>query len=340
MHVEKVAVIGATGYSGEELIRLLSRHPGVDLVCLTSRQNAGKSLEALYPRFRNRKFGGLAFAPSDAGAVAASGAKSAFLALPHGLAAEFAEPLLNAGLKVIDLSADFRLKDAEVYKEFYGAPHPAPGLLGRGVYGMPELHREAIRRADLVASPGCYPTSVILPLYPLLKRRLIDPASIVITSLSAVSGAGRKAELDYSFVECNESVRPYSIPKHRHLPEIEQELSAAANERVTVNFTPVLVPINRGILTTIHAAALSPGIGEAMEEAYAGEPFVRLLGESSYPDVKNAAHTNFIDIAWRRDPRTGRVILLSAIDNLVKGASGQAIQSFNLMHGWPESTAL
>lgn len=335
MQVEKVAVVGASGYSGEELIRLLARHPGVELVCVTSRQHAGKPLAAVHPRFAGGRFGGVAFAPSDAGAVIASGAAFAFLALPHGLASEFARPLLAGGLRVIDLSADFRLRSAEVYREFYGEEHPAPELLARAVYGMPETHREEIRGAELVASPGCYPTSAILPLYPLLERRVLDPETIVINSLSGVSGAGRKAVEDYLFVECNENARAYGLPKHRHLSEIEQELSAAAGAAVRVSFAPHLIPLSRGILTTIHAS-LAPGVepgavGAALEEKYAGERFVRLLGETRFAEIKHVALTNFIEIGWRHDPRTGRVILSSAEDNLVKGASGQAIQSFNLM---------
>ncbi len=344
MNVEQVAVVGATGYSGEELVRLLSRHPAAELVCLTSRQNAGKPLEAIYPRFRQERFGALKFVPSEAAAVVASGAQSVFLALPHGVAAEFAGALLEAGLRVIDLSADFRLKDPDAYREYYGAAHPAPELLRRSVYGMPEIRREEIRNGDFIAAPGCYPTSAIIPLSPLLQRGLLEPESIVITSLSAVSGAGRKADLDYSFVECSGSARAYSVPKHRHIGEIEQELTAAADKKVTINFTPILVPLSRGILTTTYAmpvAGVSAAqITEAMNASYAREPFVRLLGENSYPDIKNVAHTNFIDVAWRHDPRTGRVILLSAIDNLVKGASGQAIQCLNIMRGWDEAASL
>lgn len=344
MGLEKIAVVGASGYSGEELIRLLHRHPGVDPVCVTSRQYAGKSLGQIYPEFLGQKFSTLEFSPSDPKTVAASGARFVFLALPHGLAAEFAKPLLDAGLRVIDLSADFRLKDAAGYKEFYGREHPAPELLGQSVYGLPELYREQIRGADLIASPGCYPTSIILPLAPLLKARLIDPKSIVITSLSGLSGAGRKAETGSLFVECNESARPYGVPKHRHLPEIEQELGNAAGETIAVNFTPHLIPVNRGILTTICVspakAATPQQIAAALDAAYTGEPFVRLLGDSLYPDIKNVARTNFIDIAWRHDPRTGRFILMSAEDNLVKGASGQAIQSLNLMRGWKETLGL
>ena len=344
MQLEKIAVIGATGYSGEELIRLLQRHPGVELACVTSRQFAGQALGAVYPKFQGQKYAPLAFSASDPAAVVASGAKIAILALPHGLAAEFARPLLDAGLRIIDLSADFRLKDKAVYKEFYGHDHPAPELLSQSVYGLPELYREKIGAAKLVASPGCYPTSIILPLAPLLKGGLIDPKSIIVSSLSGVSGAGRKIEVDYLFVECNESVRPYGVPGHRHLSEIEQELGNAAGGPVIINFTPHLIPVNRGILTTIYATpasgSTSQKISDALTQSYNGESFVRLLGEELYPDIKNVAYTNFIDIAWRHDPRTGRLILMSAIDNLIKGASGQAIQSLNLMCGLPETLGL
>ena len=344
MHLEKIAVVGATGYSGEELIRLLQRHAGVDLVCVTSRQNSGKTLGAVYAKFQGQKYSSLKFSPSDSKAVVDSGAGIVFLALPHGLAAEFAQPLLKAGLRVIDLSADFRLKDEAVYKEFYGHDHPAPGLLAQSVYGLPELYRQEIGTANLVASPGCYPTSIILPLAPLLKERFIDSKSIVVSSMSGVSGAGRKVEADYLFVECNESVRPYGVPKHRHLLEIEQELGKAAGEKIMINFTPHLIPVNRGILSTTYVSPVNgvtlEKISDVFAKSYGKEPFVRLLGAEAYPDLKNVSYTNFIDIAWRHDPRTGRAILMSAEDNLVKGASGQAIQSLNLMCGLPETTGL
>lgn len=344
MNPVNVAVVGATGYSGEELIRLLVRHPGIKLTCLTSRSNAGQRLDAVYPRFGAQRFSSLKFTASDVAAIVESKAQIAFLALPHGAAAEFAKPLLDAGLRVIDLSADFRLRNAKVYQDFYGHVHPAPELLAEAVYGMPELYREQIRSAKLVASPGCYPTSIILPLVPLLKKKLLDPRSIAVTSLSGVSGAGRKAELDYLFAECNENARAYGVPKHRHLSEIEQELSAAADEKIVINFTPHLIPLTRGILTTIYAMPnekiSAPEISAAFSEIFENEPFVRLRGEKSFVEIKNVAHTNFVDIAWHHDPRTGRVILLSAEDNLVKGASGQAVQSMNLMCGFPETTAL
>jgi N-acetyl-gamma-glutamyl-phosphate reductase len=344
MNLEKVAVIGASGYSGEELVRLLSRHPLVDLVAVTSRQVAGQPLAAVYPRFSGTRFGDLKFMESTPEAVVQSGARFVFLALPHGVAAEFARPLVSAGLRVLDLSADFRIKDPAVYADYYGEDQLAPELAARSVYGLPEVYRESIREADLVACPGCYPTSILLPLIPLLRRGLLKPGSIVASSLSGVTGAGRNAKVDYLFVECNESVRAYGVPKHRHLSEIEQELSIAAGSKVTINFTPHLIPVNRGIHTTIHAApqeGIEPWhLENAWREQYGTEPFVRLLEGGALPDTKHVTFTNFIDLAMRHDPRTGRSILLSAEDNLVKGAAGQGVQCLNLMAGWPETTGL
>ncbi len=348
----QVAIVGASGYSGEELVRLLISHPHAELTAVTSRQYAGQTLAQIFPKFANHpRAQALRFSEPKAELLAKQ-AQIVFLALPHGVAAEFAVPLLQAGCSVIDLSADFRVKSPAVYKEFYAHDHPAPELLPQAVYGLPEIYREQIRKASLVASPGCYPTSVLLPLIPLLKAGLIKPTGIIADSLSGVSGAGRKAELDYLFVECNESVRPYGIPKHRHLSEIEQELSVAAGCDVTIQFTPHLIPVNRGILTTTYAApekhfsnaeemaALAEKITATYRNAYGNEPFVRLLEGKALPDTKNVTGTNVIEIAWRLDPRTGRLIVMSAEDNLVKGASGQAVQSLNLMCGYPETSGL
>jgi N-acetyl-gamma-glutamyl-phosphate reductase len=286
----------------------------------------------------------LAFMPPDVGRIVDTGATTAFLALPHGVASEFAVPLLEAGLRVIDLSADFRIHDPAVYEKFYDTPHPAPGLLGEAVYGLPEVHREAVRSARLVASPGCYPTSVLLPLIPLLRERLIDPASIGVFSMSGVSGAGRKESIPLLFAECNESVRAYSVPRHRHLSEIEQELTLAAGEKITITFTPHLIPVTAGICTTTYsqlANNIEPAsIGAALETAYGEATFARLCGRDICPDTKHVTGTNWIDIGWSHDARTGKVILMSAEDNLGKGAGAQAIQSFNLMHGLEESAGL
>jgi N-acetyl-gamma-glutamyl-phosphate reductase len=342
---KKVAIIGASGYSGEELVRLLLHHPHVELVAVTSRQNAGQTLAQIFPRFASHpKSKMLRFTEPDAKRLAKQ-ADVVFLALPHGVAAEYAVPLLNAGCVVIDLSADFRLKSVKIYKEFYTQDHPAPDLLKKSVYGLPEIYRGQIKQASLIASPGCYPTSILLPLIPLLKTGLIKPTGIIADSLSGLSGAGRKAEADYLFCECNESVRPYSVPKHRHLSEIEEQLSLAARTEVTVQFTPHLIPVNRGILTTLYLTpegkpADTEKISACYKKAYGSEPFVRLLEGRALPDTKNVVGTNVIEIAWRLDSRTGRLIVMSAEDNLIKGAGGQAVQSMNILCGFPETAGL
>jgi len=340
-----VAVIGASGYSGTELLRLLLFQERADLVCLTSRQSAGKALSDEQPRFRGLpKAEALKFCEPTMENLEASGAKLAFLALPHGVAYQFAEPLLERGWRVIDLSDDFRVQDANAYAAFREHNHPAPHLLPRAAYGLPEIHREAIRNTSLVACPGCYPTSMILPLVPLLRAGCIDPDSICISAMSGVSGAGRKAAIPLLFVECNESVRPYNIPKHRHLAEVEQELSIAAGRSVMASFTPHLVPITAGIATTIYANATESAdptsVGNALTEAYSNEPFVRLLGEGTLPDTKHVVGTNYIDIGWVHDPRTNRFVICCAEDNLGKGAASQAVQNFNLLHDLPETTGL
>src|SRR5579871_4144973 len=241
------AIVGASGYSGEELIRLLLRHPHVAITQFTSRQYAGKAVADVFPRFRGQV--NATFVEPDVKRIDAS---VAFLALPHGVAAEYAPALLQQGIKVLDLSADFRLKSATTYKEFYEHDHPSPELLKQSVYGLPEFHRDEIRGAKLVACPGCYPTSIILGLAPALKHGVARLDSIITTSLSGVSGAGRKVADEYLFTECNESARAYGVPKHRHLSEIEQELSSLANAIVTISFTPHLIPLNRGIISTIY----------------------------------------------------------------------------------------
>ncbi len=342
--VTKTAIVGASGYTGMELLRILLTHPGVELVAVTSRSEAGKRIDQVFPRFSKAAGVQLIFTEPDADTIAASGAEVAFLALPHGIAAEIAGALLDRGLKVIDLSADFRLRCPAVYEEFYGHPHPAPDLLKKAVYGLPEIHAAEIKAASLIASPGCYPTSILVPLLPILREKLIDPSTIVANSMSGVSGAGRKAELSLLFCECNESARAYGVPKHRHLSEIEQELSLAAGETVIISFLPHLIPVNSGIATTI-TAKLRKGvnpelIGKVLSDAYANARFVRLLGRGKPADTKMVTSTNFIDIGWEYDPRTNRVILMSAEDNLGKGAGSQAVQSFNLMHGLDESTGL
>jgi N-acetyl-gamma-glutamyl-phosphate reductase len=342
-----VAIVGASGYAGEDLVRLLLAHPGADLVAITSRQYAGQTLAQVFPKFSHYpKAKSLRFTEPNA-ELLAKDAEVVFLALPHGVAAEFAVPLLQLGCKVIDLSADFRVKSAEVYKEFYAHDHPAPELLAKSVYGLPEAYRSEIKNATLVACPGCYPTSILLPILPLLRAKLIEPNGIIADALSGVSGAGRKVELDYLFAECNESVRPYGVPKHRHLSEIEQEISKAAGATVTIQFTPHLIPVNRGILTTLYlqptakdVGTLNEAVATCYQKAYSNEPFIRIVEGKALPDTKNVVGTNFLELAWRVDPRTKRLIVMSAEDNIVKGTSGQAIQCFNILSGIPETTGL
>jgi N-acetyl-gamma-glutamyl-phosphate reductase len=348
----KAAIIGASGYSGEELVRLLLNHPQVELVAVTSRQNAGQSVSSIFPRFTSHPASRTLYFSEPDVEVLAKQVDVVFLALPHGVAAEFAVPLMKAGCTVIDLSADFRLKSAEVYKEFYAHDHPAPELLQQSIYGLPEVYRKEIATATLIASPGCYPTSILLPLIPLLRSGLIKPEGIIANSLSGVSGAGKKADVNFLFCECNESMRPYGVPKHRHLSEIEEQLSLAAGSQVTLQFTPHLIPVNRGILSTLYTAPtahfttakdglkLADQVAGCYAKAYGKEPFVRLLEGPALPDTKNVVGTNVVEIAWRLDPRTGRLLIMSAEDNIVKGASGQAVQSMNIRFRFPETAGL
>lgn len=339
------AVVGASGYIGEQLLGLLATHTDVDMVCLTSRQYAGQSVSSIYPRFAGLPgLAGKTFSQADPSEIIGSGAQFAFLALPHGLAHQYAAPLLQAGIRVLDLSADFRTRDPAVYREFYKSAHPAPELLPQAVYGLPEQHGPKIAQANLVACPGCYPTSILLPLLPLLSRDWLDADSISVASMSGVSGAGRKTEVPYLFAECAESLRAYGAPGHRHLSEIEQELSDEAGRPVRISFVPHLVPVTRGIATTItmacHKLPSDEELRELYEKHYGDHPFIRLLPPGVLPDTKNVTRTNYLDLAWRADSRTNRLLLFSAIDNLVKGAGGQAIQCFNLMTGLPQQRSL
>lgn len=341
----KVAVLGASGYSGIELLRILLRHPSAELVAVTSRTLAGRTLSAEFPRFRGVGVADrLTFTEPDVATLKASGASIAFLALPHGISVEFAGPLLEAGLRVIDLSADFRLRSAEVYREFYGHEHAAPALLDEAVYALSEWRPDAITSARLIACPGCYPTSILLPLLPLLRAGLLADEPLSVASMSGASGAGRNASVPLLFCEVQNSLRSYSVPTHRHLSEITQELSLAAGRDVRLAFVPHLVPVFAGICTTTFATPV-PGvtadqIGDALRAAYAGQPFVRLLGPNQSPDTKHVMGTNFIDIGWALDERSGRLILMSAEDNIGKGASGQAVQNFNLLCGFEPAAGL
>ena len=328
-----------------ELLRYLLLHPKVEIVAVTSRAQAGKALTGEFPRFRGvGNADSLVFSAPDVEAIVKAGATVAFLALPHGVSAEFAVPLLDAGVKVIDLSADFRLRDAVVYKEFYQHEHPAPSLLAEAVYALPEVRAEEIKQARLIACPGCYPTSILLPLIPLLRAGLLNNDPVAVSSMSGASGAGRKEAVPLLFCEVNESVRSYSVPVHRHLSEIGQELAVAAGREVRLSFVPHLVPVHCGICTTIFASpaegVTAADVGECLKSAYAGQPFIRLLGENQSPDTKNVTRTNFVDIGWSLDARAGRLILMSAEDNIGKGAAGQAVQNLNLICGFDPTLGL
>jgi N-acetyl-gamma-glutamyl-phosphate reductase len=339
----RTAVIGASGYSGQELLRYLARHPEFRLVLVTSRQNADQPLSK-FVHGLPRELGALTFVDRAPDFALAEQADLFFLAVPHGTAAPYAVALREAGKTVVDLSADFRTTDPAVYQEFYGQDHPAPALLSEAVYGIPEIHRDQLKTAKLIAAPGCFPTSIILPLVPFLRAGLIEPDSIVINSLSGVSGAGRKVELRLLFGEVNDNMYAYSVPKHRHLGEIEQELSLAAGQKVTVTFVPHLIPIHRGMISTI-TARLTRSQSDAdllavLQEAYGQEPFVELLEAPVLPEARQVANSNRIQITARVDARTNRLLLFSAIDNLGKGNASQAIQSANLACGLDEKLGL
>jgi N-acetyl-gamma-glutamyl-phosphate reductase len=338
-----VGIVGASGYSGQELCALLARHCGVKVVAMTSRQYAGKVAGSVLPRLaRYEKIASNRFLPPSVAALIDAGVEAVFLALPHGLAAQFVVPLLEAGVQVIDTSADFRLRDSSLYQEFYGMQHPAPHLLLEAVYGLPEWRANEIRSARLVACPGCYPTSILLPLLPLLARKFLQLDCLCVASASGVSGAGRKPEIPLLFGECNESFRAYGAPQHRHLAEIEQELSLVSGEETHVCFVPHLLPTHRGLHTTIFSVPSkdvdATQIRLAWEEDYTQCPFVHV--GAVFPDTKHVNGTNFCNLAIRTDPHAGKLLLFSAIDNLVKGSAGQAVQCFNLMSGFLETEGL
>lgn len=333
----RIAILGATGYTALESIKLLLRHPHAQITLLTSRQEGRPSIASIHPSLTGR----LDLCLEDVGPeVVAQRVDCAFLCLPHAASAEAAKELLARGVRVIDFSADYRLNDPASYRQWYEHDHPDAERLGKTPYGLPELFRSQIPKAQLVANPGCYPTSAILPLAPLLKAGLIEPTDIIVDSKSGVSGAGRTPKLNTHFPECNESISAYGVGKHRHQPEIEQILGRASGQTVEVIFTPHLVPMDRGILTVTYSKPTrkftEADVLACLREAYAGEPFVRVVNH--LPGTKDTAHTNFVDITARIV--RGRVLTISAEDNMIKGAAGAAVQNFNLMFGFPETTAL
>jgi N-acetyl-gamma-glutamyl-phosphate reductase len=337
----KIAIVGSSGYTGGELYRILLHHPGAVVTVVTSEKSAGKPITDIFPHLLGLT--DLVCEPLDPASIAKK-ADLAFLALPHVTAQEAAFQLHKRGVKVIDLSADYRLADPALYETWYEHCHQYPDLLKSAVYGLPELHRGRIRKASLIANPGCYPTGAILGLAPVVVNKMIDVGTIVVDSKSGVSGAGRSPALACHYPEANEGFMAYKVGTHRHTPEIEQELSLLAGAQVTLSFTPHLVPMNRGILSTIYAELAGPPdtgkLRAVFQDFYRDEPFVRVLPLGQFPNVRNVRGSNFCDIGVHADVRTGRAVIVTAIDNLVKGASGQAVQNMNLMMGYEETAAL
>jgi N-acetyl-gamma-glutamyl-phosphate reductase len=339
----KVGIVGAAGYAGETLVRILLGHPDVELAAVTSRTHAGKPLSQVVPSVRGIDRG-IVFVASDAAALAAGDIPLFFLALPHGAAADFARALIGAGKRVIDLSADFRIADVATHERYYGK-HAAPDLLAQARYVLPELTAPEWKiGAKIVASPGCYPTSILLPLVPPLRDGIVAREHIVANSFSGVSGAGRKVDEAYLFVERAESAKAYGLVKHRHLAEIEEQLALHTGAPTVIQFNPHLAPMRVGIATTITVPAAPGATTEALygswRKAYGRSPFVQLLPSGETPDTAHVTGTNRIDLSAVHDPRTGNFVITSAEDNLVKGAAGQAVQSMNLWSGFEETAGL
>jgi N-acetyl-gamma-glutamyl-phosphate reductase len=336
-----VGIIGSSGYTGAELARILCNHPEVRITVVTSRQNAGRPLSEIFPSLRGKVD---LICENLSPAELCKKADFFFTAVPHKTAMDLVPDLLATGKKVVDLSADYRLRNVSIYEEWY-QPHSSSQLLGEAVYGLPELYRHSISGARLVANPGCYPTSIILGLAPLLKAGAVVAQTIIADSKSGTSGAGRAAQTGSLFCEVHDGFRPYKVGRaHRHTPEIEQELGALAGADVHISFTPHLLPISRGILSTVYAS-LVPGFDREKIDGlyynqYRNEPFIRLLKEDSFPATQYVRGSNFCDISYKIDHTTNRIIVMSAIDNIVKGASGQAVQNMNLMQGFEETSGL
>jgi N-acetyl-gamma-glutamyl-phosphate reductase len=338
--MSRVAVVGATGYAGAELVRILVGHPDVTLTTVTSRQFAGQPFASIYPALAGLT--DLVCETYDADRLKAA-AEVVFLSLPHQLPMTLVPELLEAGLRVIDLSADFRFSDVRRYEGAY-QPHKAPELLEQAVYGLSEIYADRIRKAHLIGNPGCYPTCVLMPLVPLIRHGLVSPANLVADAKSGVSGAGRSLSLAAHFCEVSESFKPYKVIQHRHNPEMDEILGLAAGFGVHITFVPHLLPMSRGMLATSYAQTMpsmdARRIRECLQDTYGACPFVRLCGDDRFPDTRNVRGTNFIDIGLRLDEAGGTLVLMSVIDNLVKGAAGQAVQNMNLMLGLDERAGL
>ncbi|MFY9179400.1 MAG: N-acetyl-gamma-glutamyl-phosphate reductase [Venatoribacter sp.] len=335
----KVGIVGGTGYTGVELLRILVNHPEVELKVITSRSEDGMRVDDMYQSLRGHT--DLTFTAPDVNKLAECDA--VFFATPHGVAHSMAAEILNTGARVLDLSADFRIQDADVWEKWYGQPHGARELLPQAVYGLPEVNRAAIKDAKLIAVPGCYPTSVQLGLIPLFEAGLLDEQMIIADCKSGVSGAGRGAKVGSLFCEAGESMMAYSVKGHRHLPEIQQGLKRAAGRDVALTFVPHLTPMIRGIHSTMyaHAKGLTQAkLQELYEKRYANEPFVDVMPAGSHPSTRSVRGSNFCRVAVHYHEETGQIIVLSVIDNLTKGASGQGVQNLNIMFGLPENMGL
>jgi N-acetyl-gamma-glutamyl-phosphate reductase len=335
----RTIIFGVTGYTGVELVRLLAGHPDVAIAGGSSQQWAGKQASEVFPSLSSV----YDFTLSTADELLRVPADLAFLALPHGESARFVRPLLDAGVKVVDLSADCRLHDPQVYGEWYGS-HQDPKILSQAVYGLPEIHRAEIAKAKLVANPGCYPTSVILGVAPLISKDWADTSVVIADSKSGISGAGRGTKLTTSFCEAGEGFKPYSILRHRHIPEMEQELSLLKGEPVRVRFSPHLIPVSRGMVSTIYLPLKGPITADVIrqhyEAFYSAEPFVQVLSAEVLPDTLQVRGANMCHVAVAVDDRTGILVVVSALDNLTKGASGMAVQNMNIMMGLKETEGL
>jgi len=334
----KIAIVGGTGYTGVELLRLLAQHPKAELRAITSRKEAGTKVADMFPSLRGRY--DLAF--SDAADAELRACDVVFFATPHGVAMAQARELVGAGVRIIDLAADFRLADPGVFERWYKMPHSCTELLAESVYGLPEMNRETIRKARIVGNPGCYPTAALLGFLPLVEAGLVDTDHLIADCKSGVSGAGRKAELNLAFAEAADNFAAYAVGGHRHMPEIVQGLNRVSKTPVKLAFTPHLVPMIRGILATLYAPLKRTDVDlQALyEKRYAGEPFIDVMRPGSSPDTRSVRASNTIRIAVHRPQGTDLALVLAAEDNLVKGAAGQAIQNMNLMFGLPETTGL
>lgn len=337
----KVGIIGATGYAGSELVRILLGHKDVEIKWYGSRSYIDKKYASIYQNFFQLVD---ANCMDDNMEVLADQVDVIFTATPQGLCASLVNEEILSKVKIIDLSADFRIKDVKVYEEWYKLEHKSPQFIEEAVYGLCEINREDVKKARLVANPGCYTTCSILTCYPLVKEGIIDPNTIIVDAKSGTSGAGRGAKVDNLFCEVNENMKAYGVATHRHTPEIEEQLGYACGEKITINFTPHLVPMNRGILATAYASLKKDVTYEEVkaiyDKYYADEKFVRVLEKDVCPQTKWVEGSNYVDVNFKIDPRTNRIIMMGAIDNLVKGAAGQAVQNMNLMFGLKESEGL